>query len=71
MDFNKILNLKFKNITKVSNANILELLKIRNQKNIRIKMFSKKFITKHDHYLWLNNIKKNKRRIFLLFIIKI
>ena len=71
MDLNKIFsNLKFENITKVSNANILELLKIRNQKNIRAKMFSKNFITKKDHYLWINKIKKNKKEDFFIIFYK-
>jgi len=71
MDLNKILfNLKFKNITKTSNANVLELLKIRNQENIRNKMFTKKLITKHDHYLWLNKVKKNNKEDFFIIYYK-
>ena len=71
MDINKIIsNLKFENISKVSNENILQLLKIRNQKNIRIKMFNKKFITKQDHYFWLNNIKKNQKEDFFIIYYK-
>ena len=59
MDLNNIItNLEFRNITTVKYQDVLEILKIRNKKNIRSKMFNKKHITKFDHNEWLKKIKK-------------
>ena len=71
MDLNNIIsNLEFKNILKVKYRDVLELLKIRNKKNIRNKMFNKKYITKFDHNSWLRNIKKTSKEDFYIIYYK-
>ena len=71
MDFNNIFtNLKFKNITKASYADILDLYKIRNNEIIRSKMFNKNFITRFNHNKWFIKIKNNSNEDFFLIYYK-
>lgn len=71
MNFNNIIsNLNFVNIKNVSFKEIMKLLKIRNKENIRNKMFSNKYITKLEHILWSNKIKKATIEAFFLIYYK-
>ena len=51
-----IKNIILKKITLCNARENFELLKIRNEKNIRIKMFGTKIITKLEHQNWLKQI---------------
>jgi len=55
-----IKNIILKKITLCNARENFELLKIRNEKNIRIKMFGTKIITKLEHQNWLKQIKSKK-----------
>ena len=53
-------NLYFKNIKLCSNDEVNDILKIRNESNIRINSVSKNKITIKEHTSWINKIKNSK-----------
>ena len=49
-------------------SNFLKILKIRNEKKIRINMFSQNIIKKKDHLVWIkNHIKKKDKQFYKIY----
>ena len=62
----KFNNIDFKNILSGSDLEVLEILNIRNEDNIRVNMFSKNLITLNEHLNWFGSLKTSKKNIFYL-----
>ena len=68
MDFNSIIsNLDFINIKRANFKSVMDLLNIRNNNEIRNKMFNSKIITKKEHYNWFNQIKFSKNDFYIIY----
>lgn len=71
MDFNSIIsNIDFINIKRANFKNVMKLLNIRNNYEVRNKMFNSKIITVQEHYKWFNQIKFSKNEDFYIICYK-
>lgn len=65
MSFQKQLQkINFLNILCLRRSLQKEILKIRNQKEIRKNLYTTHLIKENEHFLWLKNLKKNKKNLF-------
>ncbi len=61
---NIIREIIFQNLTRCNEDEVNKILEIRNEKKVRMNMFTKHIITKNEHNIWFEKLKVSKKELF-------